>query len=64
MKKKIYFCDICDEQFKTNPRGYRSHTGLEIHLKYEADFSHKKWVKMHICPRCLDQIRQNSKKGE
>jgi hypothetical protein len=64
MKKKVHICDICDKQFQTNPRGYRSFVGLEIHLKYEVDFSHKVLRRMHICPRCLDQIRQNSKKGE
>lgn len=64
MKKKIYICDICEQQFQTNPKGYRSYIGLEIHLKYETDISRKISTRMHICPKCLDQIRQNSKKGE
>jgi hypothetical protein len=64
MKKKIYICDICDRQFQTNPRGYRSSVGLEIYLKYEIDVDYKRRVRMHICPSCLHQIRQNSKEGE
>ena len=64
MKKKIYICDICDRQFQTNPSGYRSYVGWEIHLRYEVDVEHKRRVKIHICPKCIDQIRKNSKGGE
>ena len=67
MKKKIYFCDICGQQFKTHQNDFdfiKRYTGLEIHLKYDDEVDRKKRVKLHICPCCLHQIIRNSRKGE
>lgn len=61
MKKKIYICDICNNQFKVSHRGYRSYVGMEIHLKYEDELDFRKCVKIDICPYCLNEIRDRSK---
>lgn len=61
MKKTMYFCDLCGNELEPFYKGtgiiYRAY---EIRVKYESEISSRKKVKLMICPKCLDEIRERN----
>lgn len=61
MKKTMYFCDLCGNELEPFYKGagiiYRAY---EIRVKYESEIASRKKVKLMICPKCLDEIRERN----
>lgn len=67
MKETRYLCDLCGEQMKIEKvRGmWEYYTAMEIHLKNDCDIDYiTKKRKIHICPKCLREIRERMRKTE
>jgi hypothetical protein len=67
MKETRYLCDLCGEQLKIArfSGGWEYNTAMEIHLKYDCDIDYiSKKQKIHICPKCLREIRERMRKTE